>query len=143
MGWLTKLLKGSNHKYSGRGYDGKFGHDKDLNDHDDFVTHYTSEDDSEFEFEDDELCPLDDKEDDHVGNVKRGEDDHVGDVKQEEYDHISKIHQDEDTNLDEVQLENDEQLARAIQESLAIGSPPRSHIDLYFNLSQTFSLPYI
>lgn len=34
MGWLTKLLKGSNHKYSGRGYEGKYGHDRDSSNHD-------------------------------------------------------------------------------------------------------------
>lgn len=96
-----------------------------------FPTCYTSEDDSESESEDDELCPLDDEEEDHVGDVKQDEDDHVGDVKQED-DHIAKIQQDEDTSLDEVQLEEDEQLARAIQESLSIGSPARSHTDSIF-----------
>lgn len=34
MGWLTKLLKGSNHKYSGRTYEGKYGHDRDSSNHD-------------------------------------------------------------------------------------------------------------
>jgi len=34
MGWLTKFLKGSNHKHSGRGYSGKYGHDRDSDNHD-------------------------------------------------------------------------------------------------------------
>jgi len=34
MGWLTKFLKGSNHKHSGRGYTGKYGHDRDSDNHD-------------------------------------------------------------------------------------------------------------
>jgi hypothetical protein len=84
-----------------------------------FLSHYTSEDDSESE--DEELCPLDDEEDDHVSEVQQDEDDHV-----------AKIQQDEEQNLDEVQLEEDEQLARAIQESLSIGSPPRSQTDSIF-----------
>jgi hypothetical protein len=83
------------------------------------LPHYTSEEDSESE--DEELCPLDDEEDDHVSEVQQDEDDHV-----------AKIQQDEEQNLDEVQLEEDEQLARAIQKSLSIGSPPRSQTDSIF-----------
>lgn len=144
MGWLTKLLKGSGHKYSGRGYNGKYGHERDSNNNDNSVDDLNDiereeidraialslaeedhkgkkviEDDSESE--DEELCPLDDEEDDHVSEVQQDEDDHV-----------AKIQQDEEQNLDEVQLEEDEQLARAIQESLSIGSPPRSQTDSIF-----------
>jgi len=80
------------------------------------------EDDSESE--DDELCPLDDDDDD--------EDRCVGEVQKDEDDHHAQIQQDEDKNLDEFQLEEDEQLARAIQESLSISSPPRSETDSLF-----------
>lgn len=77
------------------------------------------EDDSESE--DDELCPLDDEEDKCVGEVQQDED-----------DHHAQIQQDEDKSLDEFQLEEDEQLAKAIQESLSISSPPRSDTDSLF-----------
>lgn len=83
------------------------------------MPHYISEDDSQSE--DEELCQIDEEEDDHLG-----------DVQQDEDDHVAKIQQDEDKNLDEVQLEEDELLARAIQESLIIGSPPRSYTDSLF-----------
>ncbi|XP_022641057.1 protein DA1-related 1-like isoform X2 [Vigna radiata var. radiata] len=80
------------------------------------------EDDSEFE--DDELCPLDDEEEKRIGEVQQDEDDHHAQI------------QDEDQNLNEFPLEEDEQLARAIQESLSISSPPRSDTDSLF---QTFA----
>ncbi|KAG5100001.1 hypothetical protein JHK82_045053 [Glycine max] len=82
------------------------------------LPHKTPEDDSESE--DDELCPLSDEEAECV------------EVQQDEDDHHAKIQQDEDKHLDEVQLEEDEQLARAIQESLSISSPPRSDSDSLF-----------
>ncbi|KAH1221796.1 Protein DA1-related 1 [Glycine max] len=84
-----------------------------------FLPHKTQEDDSESE--DDELCPLSDEEAESVGEVQQDED-----------DHHATIQQDEDKHLDEVQLEEDEQLARAIQESLSISSPPRSETDSLF-----------
>jgi len=80
------------------------------------------EDDSESE--DDELCPLDEEEEE--------KEKYVGEVQQDEDDHHAQIQQDEDKNLDEFQLEEDEQLARAIQESLSISSPPRSDTDSLF-----------
>lgn len=83
------------------------------------MPHKTPEDDSESE--DDELCPLSDEEAESVGEVQQDED-----------DHHATIQQDEDKHLDEVQLEEDEQLARAIQESLSISSPPRSETDSLF-----------
>ena len=50
---------------------------------------------------------------------------------------------DEDNRLTEVQLEEDEQLARAIQESLSIGSPPQSSTDPFFQpFSQLFAPVY-
>lgn len=142
MGWFTKLLKGSNHKSSGR--HGRYGDHRISSNHDYSADDLTDiereeidraialslseedpkgkkviEDDSESE--DEELCQIDEEEDDHHG-----------DVQQDEDDHVAKIQQDEDKNLAEVQLEEDEQLARAIQESLSIGSPPRSGFDSFF-----------
>ncbi|XP_047163465.1 protein DA1-related 1-like [Vigna umbellata] len=144
MGWFTKLLKGSNRKYSGGGYHGKYEEDRYSDNHDNSADDLTEiekeeidraialslseadpkgkgviEDDSESE--DDELCPLDDEKDNRVGEVQQDED-----------DHHAQIQQDEDKNLDEFQLEEDEQLARAIQESLSISSPPRSDTDSLF-----------
>lgn len=84
-----------------------------------FLPPNTPEDDSDSE--DDELCPLDDEEDECVAEVQQDED-----------DHHAKIQQDEDKHLDDVHLEEDEQLARAIQESLSISSPPRSDTDSIF-----------
>ncbi|KAL3031951.1 hypothetical protein AAZX31_02G057100 [Glycine max] len=144
MGWFTKLLKGSNRKSSGGRYHGKYEDDRisdnldcsadDLTDIEkeeigraialslseaDKKGKKVIEDDSESE--DDELCPLSDEEAESVGEVQQDED-----------DHHAKIQQDEDKHLDEVQLEEDEQLARAIQESLSISSPPRSETDSLF-----------
>lgn len=83
-----------------------------------FLPHNTPEDDSQSE-DDEELCQLDDEED--------------CDVQKDDEDHLAKNQEDdEDTCLTEVQLEDDEQLARAIQESLSIGSPPRSSTDSFF-----------
>ncbi|RZB76081.1 Protein DA1-related 1 [Glycine soja] len=151
MGWFTKLLKGSNRKSSGGRYHGKYEDDRitdnldcsavitlsssnDLTDIEkeeigraialslseaDKKGKKVIEDDSESE--DDELCPLSDEEAESVGEVQQDED-----------DHHATIQQDEDKHLDEVQLEEDEQLARAIQESLSISSPPRSETDSLF-----------
>ncbi|KAG5050957.1 hypothetical protein JHK87_003155 [Glycine soja] len=144
MGWFTKLLKGSNRKSSGGRYHGKYEDGRisdnldcsadDLTDIEkeeigraialslseaDKKGKKVIEDDSESE--DDELCPLSDEEAESVGEVQQDED-----------DHHAKIQQDEDKHLDEVQLEEDEQLARAIQESLSISSPPRSETDSLF-----------
>ncbi|XP_061375167.1 protein DA1-related 1-like isoform X2 [Gastrolobium bilobum] len=144
MGWFTKLLKGSNRKYSGGQSNGKYGDDRISSDHDysDDLTDVEkeeidcaialslseedqkgkkvieddSEDDGQPQSEDDEqLCQIDEKEDECLGEVQ-----------QEEDDYPAKVQQDEDKHLDEVQLEEDEQLARAIQESWSIGSHPRS-----------------
>ncbi|TKY55783.1 DA1-related 1 [Spatholobus suberectus] len=150
MGWFAKLLKGSNRKSSGGKYHGKYGDDRISDNHDYSADDLTDiereeidravalslsdadqkgkkviEDDSESE--DDELCPLDDEEDECVGEVQQDED-----------DHHAKIQQDEDKHLDEVQLEEDEQLARAIQESLSISSPPRSDTGFFIS---TFCTP--
>jgi len=51
---------------------------------------------------------------------------------QDEDERLAKIQQDEVKRLAKAQLEEDEQLARAIQESLTIGSPPRSDNDSSF-----------
>ncbi|KAL2985377.1 hypothetical protein AAZX31_12G148600 [Glycine max] len=137
MGWFTKLLKGSNRKSSGGRYHGKYEDDRISDNLDcsakeeigraialslseaDKKGKKVIEDDSESE--DDELCPLSDEEAESVGEVQQDED-----------DHHATIQQDEDKHLDEVQLEEDEQLARAIQESLSISSPPRSETDSLF-----------
>ncbi|MED6167367.1 Protein DA1- 1 [Stylosanthes scabra] len=143
MGWLAKLLKGSNHRTSRGQYHGKYGEDTIWDNH-----HHTSvddlndvekedidcaialslseqdqkgkgvvEDDSQSE-EDEQLCKIDDEEDEHTCTVQ-----------QEEDESFDKVRPDEDEHLSKVQLDEDEQLARAIQESLSIDSPPSPRYD--------------
>ncbi|XLS57047.1 hypothetical protein HN51_006802 [Arachis hypogaea] len=138
MGWLSKLLKGSNHRTSRGQYHGKYGEDRiwdnhhasvdDLNDvekedidcaialslsEQDQKGKSVVEDDSQSE-EDEQLCKVDDEEDEHTCTVQ-----------QQEEEHLDKVRPDEDDeHLSKDQLEEDEQLARAIQESLNIDSPP-------------------
>lgn len=75
-----------------------------------------SEDDSKSE-EDNELCKLD-EEDENVGKVRRDEDELLAKIQQEENERHAKD-----------QLEEDEELAKAIQLSLNVASPPRHSND--------------
>ncbi|MCI26279.1 protein DA1-related 1-like, partial [Trifolium medium] len=70
-------------------------------------------DDSRSE-EDEPLCKID-EEDDNVGKIRPDEDELL----------LAKIQQDENERRAKDQLEEDEQLAKAIQLSLAIDSPHR------------------
>ncbi|OIW20988.1 hypothetical protein TanjilG_26782 [Lupinus angustifolius] len=129
MGWFTKLLKGSS-----RGHHGKYRDARISDNHsageltdiekeeidraialslsvEDVKGKKVVEDDSQSE-DDLQLCEIDEEEDEYIGKVQ-----------QEEDDQIAKIQQDKDEHLGQIQLEEDEQLARAIQESLSIGSP--------------------
>lgn len=77
-----------------------------------FLPRNISEDDSRSE-EDEQLCKID-EEDENVGKVRLDED-----------ELLAKIQQDENELRAKDQLEEDEQLAKAIELSLNVGSPPR------------------
>ncbi|XP_028760446.1 protein DA1-related 1 isoform X2 [Neltuma alba] len=81
--------------------------------------------------EDEELCPIDEEEDEHLGKVQEEEAEIPANIQKEEDEH--------DANL---QLEEDEQLARAIQESLSMGSPPRYDAGSSFQPFSLFSTGY-
>lgn len=87
-----------------------------------FSPHDIPEDDSQSE--DEELCKIE-EEDEPQANIQQEEDEH------------------HDENHAKLQLEEDEQLARAIQESLNINSPPREDTGSLFQpFSQLFSPGY-
>jgi len=107
------------------------------------LSHIILEDDSQSE--DDQLCKIDYEEDEYLAKIQQviqqEEDERLAKVQQEderlakiqqEDEHLAKIQQDEIERLAKAQLEEDEQLARAIQESLSLGSPPRSDNDSSF-----------
>jgi hypothetical protein len=75
-----------------------------------FLLHNIPEDESQSE-EDEPLCKID-EEDENVGKVRLDEDELL----------LGKIQQDENERRAKDQLEEDEQLAKAIQLSLNIGS---------------------
>lgn len=75
--------------------------------------------------EDEQLCKIDEEEDEDLSKIRPEEDGHLGKVQLDEDELLAKIQQEEDERRAKFQLEEDEQLARAIQESLNIGSPPR------------------
>lgn len=111
-----------------------------------FLSHNTLHYDSQSE--DEELCKIDDdEEDEHLVKVHLDEDERLAKIQQEEEERLAKIQQEdeclakiqqEDERLAKAQLEEDEQLARAIQESLKIGSPPQ-----YDNGSSILSFPHL
>ncbi|XP_054809508.1 protein DA1-related 1 isoform X2 [Prosopis cineraria] len=154
MGWFTKLIKGSNHKISRGQYHGKYGNDKIWDGHRNSADDLTdiekedidraialslSEEDQKgkkvIEYdsrsEDEELCPLDEEEDEHLGKVREEEAESLANNQKEEDEHHTKL-----------QLEEDEQLARAIQESLSMGSPPRYNTGSLFQPFSMFSTGY-
>ncbi|KAK4260027.1 hypothetical protein QN277_003202 [Acacia crassicarpa] len=151
MGWFTKLIKGSNHRGQ---YQGKYGNDSIWDDHRNSVDDLTdfekeeidraiaislSEEDQKgkkvieyhSQSEDEELCPIDEEEDEHLGKVQEEEADSLADIQKEEDEHHAKL-----------QLEEDELLARAIQESLSMGSPPRLDVGSIFQPFSLFSTGY-
>jgi len=69
--------------------------------------------------------------DERLAKIQR-EDERLAKLQQDEDERLAKIQQDEVERLAKAQLEEDEQLAWAIQESLTIGSPPRSDNDSSF-----------
>ncbi|KAK2426631.1 Protein DA1-related 1 [Trifolium repens] len=137
MGWFTKFLNGSNHRISRGQYNGKHGDDRVWDNHHSSVDDLTDvekedidraialslseedlkgkkvvvEDESQSE-EDEPLCKID-EEDENVGKVRLDEDELL----------LGKIQQDENERRAKDQLEEDEQLAKAIQLSLNLGSP--------------------
>ncbi|KAH1223862.1 Protein DA1-related 1 [Glycine max] len=136
MGWFTKLLKGSDHKILRGQYHGKYGEDRIWDNH-----HSSMDDLTDIEKEDiDRAIALSLSEEDHKG--KKVVDEELCKIDDDEEDeHLVKVHLDEDEQderLAKAQLEEDEQLARAIQESLKIGSPPQ-----YDNGSSILSFPHL
>ncbi|XP_027914870.1 protein DA1-related 1-like [Vigna unguiculata] len=81
--------------------------------------------------EDERLAKVQQEEDERLAKIQR-EDERLAKLQQDEDERLAKIQQDEVERLAKAQLEEDEQLARAIQESLTIGSPPRSDNDSSF-----------
>ncbi|KAJ4715024.1 Protein DA1-related 1 [Melia azedarach] len=141
MGWLTKILKGSSNK--GRYY-GKYGDDRsweeprysedgssgfDKEEIDCAIAFSLSEVDQkgkkvieyESDSEEDLQCIKSDSEEDE----QEEEDERRAKAQQEEDEKRAKAQQEEDARQANAQLEEDEQLAKAIQESLTVGSPPR------------------
>ncbi|XWS33712.1 hypothetical protein CRYUN_Cryun22dG0106900 [Craigia yunnanensis] len=151
MGWLTKILKGSSNKgrYYGRygddrtwdeprrSVEGSDGFDKDeidcaialsLSDVDQ-KGKTVIEDESEPEEESDEDEPYAkghvEDEDDKYAEAHEEEDERYAKAHVvEEDDQYAKVQCEEDEEHAKVQLEEDEQLAKAIQESLNVESPP-------------------
>lgn len=105
-----------------------------------FLPHDIPEYDSQSE--DEELCPLDEEEDEHLSKVQEVEADSLSDNPKEEDEHHAKLQLEEDEHHAKLQLEEDEQLARAIQESLYIGSPPRRDVGSLFQPFSLFSTGY-
>ncbi|XP_034887506.1 protein DA1 isoform X1 [Populus alba] len=95
MGWLSKIFKGSNHNISEGHYYGNYGQDASYNAPSTSGEAYLEQENEE---DIDRAIALSLLEDNH--NVKN-----VADV--------------------EIQLKEDEQLAKALQESLSVESPPR------------------
>ncbi|KAH8516530.1 hypothetical protein H0E87_004757 [Populus deltoides] len=95
MGWLSKIFKGSNHNISEGHYYGNYGQDANYNAPSTSGEAYLEQENEE---DIDRAIALSLLEDNHI--VKN-----VADV--------------------EIQLKEDEQLAKALQESLSVESPPR------------------
>ncbi|KAK4774002.1 hypothetical protein SAY87_029021 [Trapa incisa] len=112
MGWWTKIAKGSGH----RTHRGRYGANTHLEEPGNSMDDLTDIEREEIE----RAIALSLSEEDHKGkNVIEEEDDHiemnveVTETNAEDNDHIRS------------QLEEDEELAKAIQESLILESPPR------------------
>ncbi|XVF61950.1 hypothetical protein PTKIN_Ptkin08bG0176300 [Pterospermum kingtungense] len=169
MGWLTKFLKGSTNKerYRGRygddweeprhSVEGSDGFDKDEIDcaialslsEVDQKGKKVIEDESEPEEESDKdekdsEGHIEDEDDRYAEAHVEHEDDRYAKAHvEEEDDRYSKVKQEEDEGQAKVQLEEDEQLAKAIQESLNVGSPPRdNHGGLFSPYPFFFSAGY-
>ncbi|XP_039000021.1 protein DA1-related 1-like isoform X1 [Hibiscus syriacus] len=171
MGWLTKILKGSSNKgrYHGR-YDtdrtwdeprrsaeGSDGFDKDeiecaiaisLSEVDQ-KGKKVIEDESDPEEESDDDVSIDeghleDENDKHsAAHEEKEEESYAKPHVEEEDDRYAKVQPEEDEGHDKVQLEEDEQLAKAIQESLNVESPPRyGHGGLFSPYPFFFSASY-
>ncbi|KAL9461506.1 hypothetical protein AB3S75_004496 [Citrus x aurantiifolia] len=143
MGWLTKILKGSSRRH----YHARYGDDRTWDER-----QYSADDDSsgfdneeidhaialslvevdqkgkkvienEYDSEDDLQCiKSDDSDEDELD-----EDEIRAIAQQEEDERRAKAQQEEDERRARAraQLEEDEQLAKAIQDSLRVDSPPR------------------
>ncbi|XP_039003627.1 protein DA1-related 1-like [Hibiscus syriacus] len=170
MGWLTKILKGSSNKggYHGRyeadrtwdeppcSTESSDGFDKDEIDcaialslsEEDQKGKKVIEDESEPEEEsDDDLTidegHLDDEDSKHAAAHDDEEEERYAKAHvEEEDDRYTKIHPEEDEGCAKVQLEEDEQLAKAIQESLNVESPPRYDHGGLFSPYPIFSSSY-
>lgn len=150
MGWLTKILKGSSHRGH---YHGKYkdsdrveeprystdsgGFDKDeiycaialslseANEKGKKVIEDESESESESESDEDEEehCIAHDEEDEESAKSERSDDESVK-SQREEYE-SAKTQKEEYGGFSDLQLEEDEHLAKALQESMNVASPPR------------------
>ncbi|KAE8685377.1 Protein DA1 [Hibiscus syriacus] len=171
MGWLTKILKGSRNKgrYHGRyntgrtwdeprrSAEGSDGFDKDeiecaiaisLSEVDK-KGKKVIEDESETEEESNDDVSIDeghleDEDDKHSSaHEEKEEESYAKPHVDEEDDRYTKVQQEEDAGRAKVQLEEDEQLAKAIQESLNVESPPRyDHGGLFSPFPFFFSASY-
>ncbi|XP_062102315.1 protein DA1-related 1-like [Humulus lupulus] len=171
MGWLNKILKGSSHKTSRGHYHGTYeenhnsGDDFDKDDIELALTLSLSEQDykgkkvadpeseseSESELEEVECIAKlqtdeDEDEDEEPAEfmIPSEEDEEPAEVilPSDEDEDLARVLADKEELLSSVQLEEDEQLARAIQESLSMESPPRHDNGSMFHPSFLFSSGY-
>lgn len=125
MGWLTKILKGSSHKISEGQYHGKYDDERVWDGPSTVVDPWPESDHEDI----DRAIALSlaevvtDDDDDHHDHdhVHHDHDDHVEKGKKVIDDN------DDDDVPDKSHLEEDEMLAKALQESLNMGSPPRAY----------------
>ncbi|POO02619.1 Zinc finger, LIM-type [Trema orientale] len=134
MSWLTKILKGSSHRTSHGHYQGRYGEDRNsVDDNSDFdkeeiecaIALSLSEEDQKGKKVVDHESESESEDDEHLCKIQPEEDEESVKVQSDEDEEPAKVQADKDELLSSVQLEEDEQLARAIQESLSIDSPPR------------------
>lgn len=129
MGWLTKILKGSSHSNS-HGQYGRYGEDGYWTEPRRSVERLPDFDEEEI----DRAIAISLSEVDHKGKKvadwesesESGEDECIADIESSDDEEPVKLEPEKDEHLSKVQLEeDDEQLARALQESLYVNSPPR------------------
>ncbi|XP_015890213.3 protein DA1-related 1-like [Ziziphus jujuba] len=130
MGWLTKIFKGSSHKFSEGRYHGRYedGVRNEPHNSGDELSAFGDEDiDYAIALSLSEVDQKGKKPIDHESESESEDDEQLAKVDQEDSEQLAKVQPEEDDEqLSKLQLEEeDEQLAKALQESLNVDSPPR------------------
>ncbi|EEF29114.1 protein DA1-related 1 [Ricinus communis] len=140
MGWLTKIFKGSSYKGQ---YHGRFGEDRYWEE-----PHRSADDLSDFDREElDCAIALSLSEEDQKGkkvieedndSQQSEEDERRARAEEEEKrttaeEEEKRARAEEDEKRAKAQLEEDEQLAKALQETLTVNSPPRYDFENAFS----------